>query len=103
MRLLLIAACSSPETSAPATASMLAARATRAFLEYAPMRWYSQEEVERVYRHIPYGRDLDVFVNALDLAEDRVEGMLERPVNRVALGGPELVEIPVDLLPGFGP
>ena len=26
------------------------------------MRWNSQEESERVYRHIPYGRDLDVFV-----------------------------------------
>jgi phosphodiesterase/alkaline phosphatase D-like protein len=40
----------------------LVARATRAFLEYAPMRWHSQEESERVYRHIPYGRDLDLFV-----------------------------------------
>ena len=27
------------------------------------MRWHSQEESERVYRHIPYGRDLDVFVH----------------------------------------
>lgn len=41
---------------------MLTARATRAFLEYAPMRWHSQVESERIYRHIPYGRDLDVFV-----------------------------------------
>ncbi len=41
---------------------LLAARATRAFLDYAPMRWYGQQESERVYRHIPYGRDLDVFV-----------------------------------------
>jgi alkaline phosphatase D len=41
---------------------LLAARAGRAFLEYSPMRWQSQEESERVYRHIPYGRDLDVFV-----------------------------------------
>jgi len=40
----------------------LVANGTRAFLEYAPMRWSSQEESERVYRHIPYGRDLDVFV-----------------------------------------
>jgi alkaline phosphatase D len=40
----------------------LTARATRAFLEYSPMRWNSQVESERVYRHIPYGRDLDVFV-----------------------------------------
>ncbi len=40
----------------------LVGRATRAFLEYSPMRWHNQAESERVYRHIPYGRDLDVFV-----------------------------------------
>src|SRR5262245_19671776 len=41
---------------------LLAARAGRAFLEHSPMRWFSQEESERVYRLIPYSRDLDVFV-----------------------------------------
>ena len=40
----------------------LTARATRAFLEHSPMRWYNQAEKERIYRHIPYGNDLDVFV-----------------------------------------
>lgn len=40
----------------------LTGRGTRAFLEYAPMRWYRQIEEERIYRHIPYGHDLDVFV-----------------------------------------
>jgi alkaline phosphatase D len=40
----------------------LVGNATRAFLEYAPLRFHSDEESERVYRHIPYGRDLDVFV-----------------------------------------
>jgi alkaline phosphatase D len=40
----------------------LVARATKAFLDYAPMRWHDQSESERVYRHLPYGRDLDVFV-----------------------------------------
>ena len=40
----------------------LAARAGRAFLEYAPLRWNGQDESERVYRLIPFGRDLDVFV-----------------------------------------
>jgi alkaline phosphatase D len=40
----------------------LAAYAGRAFLEYSPMRWFSQIESERVYRHIPYSEDLDVFV-----------------------------------------
>jgi alkaline phosphatase D len=40
---------------------VLAGRATRAFLDYAPMR-PSNEEMERVYRHIPYGPLVDVFV-----------------------------------------
>jgi alkaline phosphatase D len=40
----------------------LVGNATRAFLEYAPLRWHSDQESERVYRHVPYGRDLDVFV-----------------------------------------
>jgi alkaline phosphatase D len=40
----------------------LTARAGKAFLDYAPLRWHSQEESERVYRKIAYGRDLDVFV-----------------------------------------
>jgi alkaline phosphatase D len=40
----------------------LAANATRAFMEYAPLRWHSQEDSERVYRRVPYGPDLDVFV-----------------------------------------
>ena len=41
---------------------LLAARGARAFLENAPMRWHSQQEEERVYRRIPYGPLLDVFV-----------------------------------------
>src|SRR6185436_4469207 len=40
----------------------LVSRALRAFLEHAPMRWHNQKESERVYRHLPYGPDLDVFV-----------------------------------------
>ena len=40
---------------------LLAARGDRAFLEYAPMR-YSNEETERMYRVLPYGPLLDVFV-----------------------------------------
>jgi alkaline phosphatase D len=40
----------------------LVARSTRAFLDYAPMRWHGVEELERVYRRIPYGKELDVFV-----------------------------------------
>ena len=41
---------------------LLTARALRAFVEYAPMRWHAQEESERVYRRIPYGALLDVLV-----------------------------------------
>jgi alkaline phosphatase D len=40
---------------------LLVARATRAFLEYAPLR-PSASEMERVYRKISYGPLLDVFV-----------------------------------------
>lgn len=41
---------------------LLVARATTAFLEYAPLRRHGDDEHERVYRHIPYGPLLDVFV-----------------------------------------
>jgi len=41
---------------------LLVARATRAFLEYAPFRYHGIEESERVYRKVPYGPLLDVFV-----------------------------------------
>jgi alkaline phosphatase D len=40
----------------------LVARATKAFLDYAPMRAYTQDEAQRVYRRVPYGDDLEVFV-----------------------------------------
>jgi alkaline phosphatase D len=42
--------------------ALLTARATRAFLEYAPMRFHGADESERVYRKISYGPLLDVFV-----------------------------------------
>jgi len=41
---------------------LLVARGTRAFMEYAPMRRFGDEEVERIYRHLPQGPLLDVFV-----------------------------------------
>ncbi|HYP14073.1 MAG TPA: alkaline phosphatase D family protein [Bryobacteraceae bacterium] len=58
---------------------LLVARASRAFLEYAPLR-YSDAESERIYRKIPYGPLLDVFVidtrsyrgpNTLNLQKDQ--------------------------------
>lgn len=41
---------------------LLIARGSRAFLEYAPLRHNGDDESERIYRHIPYGELLDVFV-----------------------------------------
>jgi alkaline phosphatase D len=41
---------------------LLVARASQAFLEYAPLRLHDVEESERVYRHLPQGPLLDVFV-----------------------------------------
>jgi alkaline phosphatase D len=41
---------------------LLVGRATRAFLEYAPLRRGPDAESERVYRHLPQGPLLDVFV-----------------------------------------
>lgn len=41
---------------------LLTARATRAFMEWAPLRWHGADESERVYRRISYGPLLDVFV-----------------------------------------
>ncbi|HEY7638826.1 MAG TPA: alkaline phosphatase D family protein [Steroidobacteraceae bacterium] len=58
----------------------LVGRATRAFLEYSPMRWHNLAESERVYRHIPYGRDLDVFV--LDMRSYRGPNSFNRQEQR---------------------
>ena len=70
----------------------LTGRATRAFLEHSPMRWYNQAEEERIYRHIPYGRDLDVFV--IDMRSYRgpnTHNLQEQPsAETVFLGKPQL-------------
>jgi alkaline phosphatase D len=42
--------------------SLLTARARKAFLEYAPMRWNTQTEEQRIYRKLSQGPLLDVFV-----------------------------------------
>ena len=52
-------------------AALTPGNATRAFLEYAPMRFHSDEESERVFRHVPYERDLDIFV--IDMRSSRAE------------------------------
>ena len=49
-------------------------------------------------RRVAVLRDADVLVDALDLAENRVERMLQRAVDRVALRRPQLVEVGVDPL-----
>ena len=41
---------------------LLTARATKAFLEYAPLRRTPDVESERIYRHLPQGPLLDLFV-----------------------------------------
>jgi len=41
---------------------LLQARATRAFLDYAPMRHFDDRESERVYRYLPCGPLLDRFI-----------------------------------------
>jgi alkaline phosphatase D len=41
---------------------LLVAHASKAFHEYAPLRPHNAEEIDRVYRKIPYGKHLDVFV-----------------------------------------
>ncbi|MEW5770962.1 MAG: alkaline phosphatase D family protein [Pseudomonadota bacterium] len=62
---------------------LLIARGGRAFMEYAPMRPHTAEEGERVYRHIPYGRLMDVFV--LDMRSYRGPNTY----NRQEVAGPE--------------
>lgn len=41
---------------------VLVQRGRRAFLEYSPIAWGHGDRFGRIYRHIPYSRDLDVFV-----------------------------------------
>ena len=72
---------------------LLVARGTHAFLEYAPMRYAGTEESERVYRHIPYGRLLDVFV--LDMRSYRGPNTHNRqtePGDETAFLGAEQIE-----------
>jgi alkaline phosphatase D len=71
---------------------LLAARGQRAFLEYAPLRYNAADESERVYRHIPYGPLLDVFV--LDMRGYRGPNSFNRQAKAGAdtafLGSPQL-------------
>lgn len=70
---------------------LMIGRATKAFLEYAPLR-HSSEEIERVYRHIPYGPLVDVFV--IDMRTYRGPNTFNRQENESAdtafLGMPQL-------------
>lgn len=56
---------------------VLQARATRAFMEYAPMRHFGGVEEERVYRHLPQGPLLDVFVVDMRSYRDRNSANLQ--------------------------
>jgi len=69
---------------------LLVARATRAFLEYAPLRYHGADESERVYRKIAYGPLLDVFV--LDMRSYRGPNSYnrqEKPGPDAAFLGPQ--------------
>jgi alkaline phosphatase D len=55
---------------------ILAANAKRSFMEYSPMRWHDQTESERVYRRIPYGQLLEVFM--LDMRSYRASNNFNR-------------------------
>jgi len=61
----------------------LAARAKRAFLDYSPQRWHGLGESERIYRLLPYGKGLDVFM--LDMRSYRAAN----GENRQTQPGPE--------------
>lgn len=63
--------------------AQLQAVATRAFLDYAPMRPHGADEMQRVYRKVAYGPHLDVF--ALDMRSYRGPNTH----NRQAQPGPE--------------
>jgi alkaline phosphatase D len=62
--------------------SLLAARARRAFLEHYPIR-RSASDPERIYRSLPFGDSLEVFV--LDMRSERAANS----ANRQAAPGPE--------------
>ena len=55
---------------------LLIARGARAFLEYAPLRYTGVAVRERIYRSIPYGQLLDVFV--LDMRSYRAGNSYNR-------------------------
>jgi alkaline phosphatase D len=71
---------------------LLIARGATAFLEYAPLRRGDDEERERVYRHLPYGRLLDLFI--IDLRSYRGPNSENRQekigAESVILGGAQL-------------
>lgn len=62
---------------------LLIAHGARAFLDFAPMRPFSAQESQRVYRQFAYGPDLDVFV--LDMRSYRGPNSY----NRQTEAGPE--------------
>ena len=72
-----------PATYQEKRIQVLRARATRAFLDYAPMRPHGADELERVYRKVAYGPHLDVF--ALDMRSYRGPNSY----NRQEQAGPE--------------
>jgi alkaline phosphatase D len=62
--------------------ALLAQRGQRAFLEYAPMRFFKQPEEQRLYRKLSYGPLLDVFV--LDMRSYRGPNTANRQTSESA-------------------
>lgn len=75
-------------------ASLLSARANRAFMEYMPLRQHASER-ERVYRIIHYGPSLDIFF--LDMRTYRAANS----ANRQPEAGPETVFLGADQIHWF--
>lgn len=71
--------------------ALMVGRATKAFQEYAPLR-FSSEETDRVYRLIPYGPLVDVFV--IDMRTYRGPNTFNRQENQsdetAYLGRPQM-------------
>lgn len=71
---------------------LLVARGTKAFMEYAPMRRAGDVESERIYRHLPQGPLLDLFVIDMRSYRGANGANLEREENETSafMGRPQL-------------
>jgi alkaline phosphatase D len=78
---------------------LLAGRALQAFLDFAPMRFHGLDDAERIYRRVPYGPLLDVFVlDGRSYRGANSHNRQERPGPDIAfLGGRQLAWLKSEL------